>query len=1237
MKKNFSNTIPVPQSGIKKLLLIMKLALAFVLMSVLQVSANVYSQSTINLNVQDKSLRDVLKTIEQRSSFRFFYSDDLVLMNKTVDVNANNQKVVDVLDNLFASSELTYRVFENNLIVIVPKSEIMQEMNVTGVVTDSKGEPLPGVNIVIEGTTIGAVTDMNGRYSLKVPGESSVLVFSYIGFLTEKVEVGSRRTIDLKMVEDVQNLQEVVVTALGIKRETKKLGYAVTEVKGEDVAKANTVNPIASLQGKAAGLSIGGSDGGLFGAYKIGIRGVSTLKNNNQPIFVVDGVILNNEISGDSEWSSSSNDWGNQLKNLNPDDFESVSILKGSASTALYGSRGLNGAVIITTKNAKKSKGLGVSISQTTGMDYVYRTPDFQNDFGIGGLAGYIDYGKKDANGSFYAFDTKQFYYKTIDGAEVASIQDHPWGGLSWGPRFDGRPILDYDGKMTTWRSYEDNMKDAYNIGFNTNTNVTVTGGNETTNFYFSESYQKRTGIYPGNTFARNSILLKGAHQLSKRISVEGSVNYVQSSPENPAGDLGQFFFDGTFERSYNTKYYKDKYTADHGGVPSNSYNDALGSVPGTSVWFGINNNHSRKTERNIRPILKVTAEVAPWLRLTAEGNMNIYSVEEEVKDLGQGYKNEGGYYRLGHSNLQQQTGKFIADLHKTFGNISQNLIIGGEYFHTKNTFTRSWTDGGFIVPGEFFLNNSKKKIQTEGGVNGEKVLSSFYFLYNTGWKEQLFIDITGRNDWSSALVYANGKGTYSYFYPSVSASWLFNQTLQLPSWVSFGKVRLSWAQVGNDTNPYTINSGYNVGQLLSGNDYIYTNSYNRMLIDPNLRPERKTSYEVGADIRFFSNRLGLDLTLYKENTRDQIVDIPAPLESGASGQLINAGNIENRGIEIALNTTPVSTQNFRWDLNFIYTKNQNKIISLHEDVGEYKKLEGDPAYGNYRIGSVAYIGGEYGVLLSDALPEIYQALDAQGNKIDHPNNGKKVLIWNGVRKGAYYKRSGKIQKVGTMLPDLEGSVSNNFTFKNISLNVLVDMRFGGKIASYSNRYGTAYGYLKNSLYARDAANGGETWTSQYNESKGQSFDDGVIPDGVFATGTMVTTPTGESVNVGGMSYLEAYNKGYVEPTHASYWTYRNYSWGTGIVDDSWVSEVNYVALRHVSIGYNVPQKFASKLRLNNVYVGVDGHNLGYLYNSLPNHLNPESTRGNSSSYSYFERVLSPYVASYTFTVKLNF
>lgn len=810
---------------------------------------------------------------------------------------------------------------------------------------------------------------------------------------------------------------------------------------------------------------------------------------------------------------------------------------------------------------------------------------------------------------------------------------------MSWGPRFDNRQILDYDGKMTTYRAYEDNMKDAYNTGFNSNTNVTVTGGNETTNFYFSESYQHRTGIYPGNKFSRNSMLLKGSHKLSKSISIEGSINYVQSTPENPAGDLGQFFFDGTFERSYNTNYYKDKYTASHGGVPSNNYNDEWGSVPGTSVWFVVNNEKYRNVERNIRPILKITADVAPWLSLTAEGNMNVYSVEEEVKKLGQGYKNEGGEYRIGHSMLQQQTGKLVANLHKDFGEFSNSLVVGGEYFHTQNSFTKSRTDGGFVVPGEYFLENSKKRVISEGGVNGEKVLTSLYFLFNTGWKEQLFLDITGRNDWSSALVYANGQGTYSYFYPSVSTSWLFNQTLNLPAWVSFGKLRLSWAQVGNDTNPYTINSGYRVEQLLSGTDYIYRNNFGdkRVMVDPSLKPERKTSYEVGADIRFFKNRIGLDLTMYKENTRDQIVEIPIPQETGINYQLINAGNIENKGIELALNTTPVMTQDFKWDLNFIYTKNKNKIISLHENVGEYKNLEGDPAYGNYRIGSVAYIGGEYGVLLSDALPEVYQAKDANGNEVDNPNNGKKVLIWNDTRRGAYYKRSGEIQKVGTMLPKFEGSVSTSFSYKNLSLSVLVDMRFGGMIASYSNRYGTSYGYLETSLYARDAEHGGKSWVSGYSNTKDQSFEDGVIPDGVFADGTMVTTPSGQSVNVGGMTYQEAYNQGYVEPTHASYWTYRNYSWSTGIVDDTWVSEVNYVALRHISLGYNVPQKLSSKLGLNNVYVGIDGHNLGYLYNSLPNHLNPESTRGNSSSYSYFERVLSPYVASYTFTVKLNF
>lgn len=1089
------------------------------------------------------------------------------------------------------------------------------QRTVTGTVKDAKdGSALPGVNVTVKGVTgVGTVTNIDGKFSIAVPSDGNTLVFSFVGYTSQEVALNAQTNYEIMLEPSTQELEEVVVTALGIRREQKAIGYAITEVKGEEITKANTVNPVAALQGKAAGVSIGGSDGGSYGGYKIQIRGVNTLGSNNQPIFVVDGVIMDNATSGNDEWGSGTGDWGNELKNLNPDDFESVTILKGAAATALYGSRGLNGAVVITTKQAKASKTLGISVSQTFGMDWVYATPKLQNEYGPGIMAGYVNYYAPNA------FDVNQFMTQTVNGVEVNTlIGDY---GLSWGPKFDNSQIYGYDHQMTEYKAYKNNFKDAYEKGFFTNTNIAIQGGNDVATFYISDSYKKQNGYYPGNDFSRNSFLLKGTYKPIDRIQIEGSVSYVQSNPKNPLGSMGEYFATGYIPRTYDTKKYKKMYTADHGGVPSTLYGDEWGDIPATDLWFSINNNNYSRIENTIRPTFKFSADITDWFRASVEGNMNLYNYKAEEKNLGSGYMNEGGSYKVDHFRKEQKTGKLTLSFHKNINDFSLSFMTGGEIFKTGESQSYIQTNGGLVVPGQFFIKNSKNTITGEGKITGTKQINSIYYIFNGSWKDQLFLDITGRNDWSSALVYSNGTGNYSYFYPSISSSWLFTKTFELPSWVSFGKLRLSWAQVGNDTEAYFINKAYTLESTQQNDGYIYRNIPSNVLVDPSLKPERKNSIEFGTDIRFFNNRLGIDFAYYKENVKDQILQIPAPKESGVSSQLINAGNIENKGVEIVLTGTPIKTTNLSWDVTFNYGKNWNKIVDLHKDVGKYKLLAGYPDYGNYRVGSVAWIGGEYGVLLSDALP----LRDADGNK---------VLTYVNSRRGAYHVRSGEIQKVGSVLPKFEGSISNTFNYKGIELSFMLDMRFGGYLTSYSNRYGLAYGFTGNSLDYRDAEHGGITWTSAWD---GVTYHDGMIPDGVFAANTMVAQPNGSSINVGGMTYQQAYEAGYVEPTHVSYYTYREYSWGTGVVDDKWVSEINYIALRQLSLGYNFPQSLCTRMGVKGLRVAMEAHNLAYLYNSLPNKLNPESTRGNRSDYSYFERYFTPYVATYALNLKINF
>jgi iron complex outermembrane receptor protein len=1103
----------------------------------------------------------------------------------------------------------------------------MAQHAVTGTVTDAEGVGIPGATVIEKGTANGTISNVDGNFSLNVSSGNSVLVFSFVGMSTIEEPLNNRSSVNVTMTIDAIGLDEVVVTALGIKRETKQLGYAMTEVSGEDIARVNTVNPVQALQGKSAGVSIGASDGGLFGNSKIQVRGVSVLNSdNNQPIFVIDGVIVENTISNASaDWSSSSNDFGNILKNLNPDDYESVSVLKGAAATALYGSRGINGAIVIKNKDGQGQRGIGVKVTQTVGVDHVYSVPDMQYEFGMGTIAGYVGYGERDQNGNYYRWDANQIYLRDVDGTMMPSKIGSTT--LGWGPRFDGRAIQDYDGTIGVYESYPNNMLDAYELGVSSNTALALSGANENGSFYLSNSYNTRSGVMPTNEFERNSLLFKGSYNLAKWLTAEASVSFTTSRSQNPWNDLAEMFSTGSWRNWYDTSKWKKRevFQASHGGTPNANYGDDFAYVPGNGTWFSYNLNSAVRNEQVTRPIVSLTARVTDWMSLTAEASMNHYTTLYEEKSLGQGYAMDGGYYQLRNDRDISRTGKLMANMTKTWGDLSANLILGGEIWDQEKEYTRTNTDGGLIVPGKFYMANSKRTLQTNAEIFGTKQINSLYYLASLGWKNQLYLDITGRNDWSSALVYSDGTGNYSYFYPSVSASWIFTETFDLPAAFSFGKLRASWAQVGNDTNPYAINQGYEIGSVeLDGGQFIYQNTKSTTLVDPAIKPELKNSFEVGLDVRMFNNRLGLDIAIYDESITNQIGDIPIPAATGYNRMLTNIGTLTNSGFELSLRGTPVKTRNFEWNSTFNYWDNTTMISDLREEVGEYKSLAGTPDYGNYRIGSVAYEDGEYGILMTDSNPLVDE-------------NGNKILLWRDDVRGAYYQRNYEIEEIGKVNPDFEGSWDNSFRYKNLSLSVLLDARFGGHIASYSNRYGTAYGYMETSLKYRDPEHGGITWTSKYADISGQTFSDGMIPEGVFAEGQKVTTPSGEQQDVGGMTYREAYEAGYVEPTHASLYTYFNNAWGSGVINDDWFSEVKYIAVRNISVGYNLPRNLAQRIKAQNLYVSLNARNIGYLYNSLPNNLNPESFRGTSSSGTFFERSFTPYTATYTMTLSIDF
>ena len=1095
---------------------------------------------------------------------------------------------------------------------------VQQAGTCTGVVKDATGETVIGASVVVKGTTNGTITGLDGDFSLSGVKKGDIIQISFVGYKTLEVPFNGQ-PLSVTLEDDTQTLDEVVVTALGLKREEKALGYAVTEVKGDVLKAANTVSPVAALQGKVAGVEISQSDGGIFGAAKIQIRGASTMGNNNQPIYVVDGVILDNNVSGndDLNWGANSSDYGNELKNLNPDDFETVSVLKGAAATALYGSRGLNGAVVITTKSGKSGSGLGISFSQSLGIDHAYKTPDIQTLYGDGPYCG-----RYDADGDGNIWNPTQFQVNANGQHTLIGT----WG-TGFGPKYDGSQIENYDGTMTTYSPRKNNMLDMYQLGFNTNTNVAIHGGNEKTTFYSSLSYKHAESTTPNNTFERYSFLLKATHQLTDRVSVAASVNFANSTPKNAARNIGENFVNGTWTPNYDPDYFRDKYLGDHGGLASVSYGDKYGNVPGTSYWFQIDNYEYRQKETVIRPTFEVNVKVTDWLNFKADANMNYYYNRGENKELGTGYANDGGYYAIWQNTKEQTTfgGSF------TWNKTIKDYYIGGfarfEYYNTSSNNYRINTDGGMVVPGQWFVNNSKKPKVSSGGLGSEKRMLSAIFALNLGWKNQVYLDITGRNDWSSALVYANGTGNHSYFYPSVSGSWILTETFRdkLPEWISFAKIRGSWAQVGNDTNPYYVNQayGFNTIEMPDGKN-VYTNTLDMVMKAANLKPERKNAWELGLDFRTLKNRLNLDFTYYKENTKDQIMEIAVPGISGINKQLINAGNIQNQGFEVALNTIPFQNKDWEWGLNFTWTKNMSKIVELHPDAAEYIELAGQVNAYDYRVGAVAKVGGSYGLLMSDILP----ARDEQG---------RILLNYSNSRRAVYQRRSGKVEEVGSMQPDFLGSMSTDLRWKDLSLHVGLDMRIGGLVAMYSNRYGSNAGWTGTSLAFRDKEHGGMTWTSQFQGgSYGITYDDGVVLEGVFAPGTSATGIDGKIHDISGMTHQQAIDAGIIEPTHAgAYHVFRN-AWSEGTINDDWVHKLSYIALRDITLSYRLPKNWASKVKAKNLGVSVSARNIGYLYNSLPNNVHPESVRGNRSA-EFRIRGYEPYIANYTFTINAEF
>lgn len=1070
--------------------------------------------------------------------------------------------------------------------ILLSSHVFAQAQTITGFVRDTQNEPITGASVSVKGTTTGTLTDLDGKYSISA-NPKSTLVISFIGYQSQELVVGSKTVIDVTLQESNQTLDEVVVTALGMSREKKALGYAVTEISGSEISKSNLSNPINGLQGKVAGVQINMGNSGPQSSNRILIRGNSSLGTNNQPIFVIDGIIIDNTVTKSAEWEAQQ-DFGNDIKNLNSDDFESVSILKGAAASALYGSRAANGVVLITTKKGRKGSGFGVSVSQSMSWDDVYKYPKFQNEFGPG---------------------ENPVWGLNADGTENRNAGTTT---QNFGPAFDGLPYLQ-GGQEWLYKAQKDNVKKMYQTGNYMNTNVAIQGGTDKSAFRFSYSRLQSEGVTLNNDYKRNSFSLNASHDISSRLKAEVGVSWVHSDVKNPTFQGGgrSPIYDFMYQvpRTYDTSYWLNNYISPKGDGASKE--DPIKYTK--TIYEYLQNNRSQR-EDNIRGNAKLDVKLTDWLSLKLMGDFFKLNSTQENKIMATGTENyDGAAYGIFKKEKEQYKITAMLSASHRFGDIGASGSVAVEQWDTRTSYFENETSGGLQVPGLFLISNSVNAptIKTLRNTDRKRI-NSIYAFANLDWKNQVYLDITGRNDWSSALMYPDGSGNVSYFYPSVGASWLITESFrdELPSAISFAKIRASYAVVGNDCSPYLTNLGfYKANDGTPSYTSPFGGSYPWYVFDSkemrnlDLKPEKQHSIELGAEMRFFNNRLGFDFTWYKTNTKNQILSLDLPRETGMVKRWINAGNIQNSGIELALNFTPIQTKDWNWDVNFNITHNKNKIIELIEGLDKYK-IEG----GGMDLAAYATVGGAYG--------DIYTAYTFARNEA-----GEKLLGPSGN-----WLRSGKEEKVGSIQPKLLAGFSTSLTYKSINLGVVMDARFGGDIASGSFNYGSYSGALKSTLAGRTAEYGGLPRTMD----DGRVVHDGMIPDGVFQDNTTIN-----GVNVSGMSYQEAYDKGIVQPVSAYNYYNNLYSWGTGIREAT-IKKVSWIALREISIRWNLPQKWTSKAYMENVSVGFVARNLGYLYNSLPDDIHPEGLASNRSS-DFVERGGTPYTRTLGFNINVSF
>ena len=915
---------------------------------------------------------------------------------------------------------------------------VLAQTKVTGTVySQEDGQPIIGAAVKIDGTQTGMLTDVNGKFTLTLPEGKNQITVSYLGYLAQTVTAKNGMRIFLKA--DAATLDEVVVTAMGISREKKALGYAVSEVNAEDLIKSRggLSNPVNALQGKVAGLQISSGAGSMGGSSKVLIRGNNSLSGSNQPLFVVDGVPIEGKDfnSTDTQRGGGGYDYGNLIQDLNPDDIENVSVLKGAAASALYGSRASNGVIMITTKKAQKQQGLGVEFSSTLGFERVTKLPKLQKEYGGGygylTLDGYDDFGEVEINGVTY------------------TVPDYSMDE-SWGPKFDGRQVLSwYDlakweangrvGNPTTsaWSAPKHDYEDFFETGISFTNNVAISQVYDNSAFRISYTNTSLDGYLPNSSMYKNIFNVNGnIMSPDKKLNVFTSVNYFNSRAKGRQdtgyGDnniMVKFVQWG--QRQLDMDELKDMYRYPDGTQATWNRNDAEDPTPAyhNNQYWSRYMNYQNDTRNRIYGNVGVSYQILPQLKAQYKVNLDFF-VDKQYERNAVGSQEESRYEEISRQQYEINH-EFMLMYNQSFNDFTLNANLGANIMKNHYEYVYGETQGGLAIPEFYNLANS---LTQAAGYNyrREKSINSLFGDVTLGWKNMLYLEATVRGDKSSTLP----KDNNTYVYPSVTGSFIFSELLKEKApWLSFGKVRLGFAKVGNDTDPYQL---YNIFSQYT-NIASTTPGYRlpNTMQNPDLKPESTTSFEAGLEMSFFNNRLGFDITYYQTNTKDEILPLSVSGTTGYIYKYVNSGEIENKGIEFGLHATPVKTRDFEWNTNLTLASNKNKVKSLADGV-DYYRITSAP----FLVEVGAMVGEEYGVIM--------------GTDYVYDDNGNKLVDEDGL----YMATSGN-QVIGHIFPDFTGGWNNTFRYKNFDLGFQLDFSKGGQYFSTTYLWGMYCGMFE--------------------------------------------------------------------------------------------------------------------------------------------------------------------------------